>query len=75
MTATEWPHDTSDAPSRRPHQEGLDQSDQEVRWCPGCGDYSILAAVQFLMPELGVRAREHRLRLRHRLLAAASRTT
>ena len=29
-------------------------SDQEVRWCPGCGDYSILAAVQFLMPELGV---------------------
>jgi 2-oxoglutarate/2-oxoacid ferredoxin oxidoreductase subunit beta len=30
-------------------------SDQEVRWCPGCGDYSILAAVQMLMPELGVR--------------------
>ena len=30
-------------------------SDQEVRWCPGCGDYSILAAVQILMPELGVR--------------------
>jgi 2-oxoglutarate ferredoxin oxidoreductase subunit beta len=30
-------------------------SDQEVRWCPGCGDYSILAAVQFLMPDLGVR--------------------
>jgi 2-oxoglutarate ferredoxin oxidoreductase subunit beta len=30
-------------------------SDQEVRWCPGCGDYSILAALQFLMPELGVR--------------------
>jgi 2-oxoglutarate ferredoxin oxidoreductase subunit beta len=30
-------------------------SDQEVRWCPGCGDYSILAAVQFLMPELNVR--------------------
>ena len=29
-------------------------SDQEVRWCPGCGDYSILAAVQFLMPELGI---------------------
>jgi len=33
-------------------------SDQEVRWCPGCGDYSILAAVQFLMPELEV-AREN----------------
>jgi 2-oxoglutarate ferredoxin oxidoreductase subunit beta len=30
-------------------------SDQEVRWCPGCGDYSILAAVQMLMPELNVK--------------------
>jgi 2-oxoglutarate/2-oxoacid ferredoxin oxidoreductase subunit beta len=30
-------------------------SDQEVRWCPGCGDYSILAAVQLLMPDLGVK--------------------
>jgi 2-oxoglutarate ferredoxin oxidoreductase subunit beta len=30
-------------------------SDQEVRWCPGCGDYSILAAVQMLMPEFGIR--------------------
>ena len=30
-------------------------SDQEVRWCPGCGDYGILTAVQMLMPELGVR--------------------
>ncbi len=30
-------------------------SNQEVRWCPGCGDYSILAAVQMLMPDLGVR--------------------
>ena len=28
-------------------------SDQEVRWCPGCGDYSILKAVQTLMPTLG----------------------
>ncbi len=26
-----------------------------MRWCPGCGDYSILAAVQMLMPDLGVR--------------------
>src|SRR5437879_518779 len=31
------------------------QSDQEVRWCPGCGDYSILAAMQLTLPELGVR--------------------
>ncbi len=30
-------------------------SDQEVRWCPGCGDYGILTAVQLLMPDLGVR--------------------
>jgi 2-oxoglutarate ferredoxin oxidoreductase subunit beta len=30
------------------------ESDQEVRWCPGCGDYSVLANVQRLMPELDV---------------------
>jgi 2-oxoglutarate/2-oxoacid ferredoxin oxidoreductase subunit beta len=30
------------------------ESDQEVRWCPGCGDYAILSAVQGFMPELGV---------------------
>ena len=29
-------------------------SDQEVRWCPGCGDYVILAAVQSFLPELGL---------------------
>ncbi|MEU9033293.1 hypothetical protein AB0D46_38520, partial [Streptomyces sp. NPDC048383] len=29
------------------------KSDQEVRWCPGCGDYAVLAAVQGFMPELG----------------------
>ncbi len=29
-------------------------SDQEVRWCPGCGDYSILAQTQKLMPDLGI---------------------
>jgi 2-oxoglutarate ferredoxin oxidoreductase subunit beta len=28
-------------------------SDQDVRWCPGCGDYSVLANVQRVMPELG----------------------
>ncbi len=33
-------------------------TDQDVRWCPGCGDYSILAQVQKLMPELGI-AREN----------------
>ncbi|MFB0901932.1 MAG: 2-oxoacid:ferredoxin oxidoreductase subunit beta, partial [Acidimicrobiales bacterium] len=30
-------------------------SDQEPRWCPGCGDYGILTAVQMMMPSLGVR--------------------
>ena len=29
-------------------------SDQEVRWCPGCGDYAILSTVQGFMPELGI---------------------
>jgi 2-oxoglutarate ferredoxin oxidoreductase subunit beta len=29
-------------------------SDQEVRWCPGCGDYSILAAVQAVLPQLQI---------------------
>jgi len=30
------------------------QSDQETRWCPGCGDYAVLSAVQQFMPELGI---------------------
>ncbi|MDB1090366.1 2-oxoacid:ferredoxin oxidoreductase subunit beta [Streptomyces sp. ACA25] len=30
------------------------KSDQEVRWCPGCGDYAVLAAVQGFLPELGL---------------------
>jgi 2-oxoglutarate ferredoxin oxidoreductase subunit beta len=29
-------------------------SDQTVRWCPGCGDYAILATMQKILPELGV---------------------
>lgn len=33
-------------------------SDQDVRWCPGCGDYAILATMQSFLPELGV-AREN----------------
>ncbi len=31
------------------------ETDQEVRWCPGCGDYAILKAVQRTMPEIGGR--------------------
>jgi 2-oxoglutarate ferredoxin oxidoreductase subunit beta len=30
------------------------QSDQDVRWCPGCGDYSILAQVQRILPEINI---------------------
>jgi 2-oxoglutarate/2-oxoacid ferredoxin oxidoreductase subunit beta len=30
------------------------ESDQDVRWCPGCGDYAILSAVQKTMPSLGI---------------------
>ena len=30
------------------------KTDQEVRWCPGCGDYAILAALQSFMPDLGI---------------------
>jgi 2-oxoglutarate ferredoxin oxidoreductase subunit beta len=41
-----------------PHEAGLKakdfKSDQEVRWCPGCGDYAILAAFQSFLPELEV---------------------
>jgi 2-oxoglutarate ferredoxin oxidoreductase subunit beta len=33
-------------------------TDQEVRWCPGCGDYAILSSVQAVFPELGI-AREN----------------
>jgi 2-oxoglutarate ferredoxin oxidoreductase subunit beta len=31
------------------------KSDQEIRWCPGCGDYAVLAAVQGFLPELGLK--------------------
>src|SRR6516165_4963449 len=41
-----------------PHATGLAtkdfKSDQEVRWCPGCGDYAILAAFQSFLPQLEV---------------------
>ena len=47
-------------------------SDQEVRWCPGCGDYSILAQTQKVMPDFGYPEGEHRLHLRHRLLQPAA---
>ena len=30
-------------------------SDQDVRWCPGCGDYSMLSQLQRALPEMGIR--------------------
>jgi 2-oxoglutarate/2-oxoacid ferredoxin oxidoreductase subunit beta len=42
---------TADAPQNRKDFA----SDQEVRWCPGCGDYAVLAAVQGFLPELGLK--------------------
>ncbi len=57
MSTTELPFPglrgvpTNDEPQTRKEYT----SDQEVRWCPGCGDYAVLAAVQGFMPELGLR--------------------
>ena len=50
MSATIEAHDGGPALTRADFQ-----SDQETRWCPGCGDYAVLAAVQQFMPELGIR--------------------
>ncbi|WP_457253999.1 2-oxoacid:ferredoxin oxidoreductase subunit beta [Pedococcus sp. P5_B7] len=46
------PHLAEDAPKQTKKEF---TSDQEVRWCPGCGDYAILAAVQGFLPELGLK--------------------
>ena len=46
------PHLHEDAPAQNKKEF---TSDQEVRWCAGCGDYSILAAVQGFLPELGLK--------------------
>ena len=47
-------------------------SDQEVRWCPGCGDYAVLKAVQRTMPDLGVAREKTVFVSRHRLLEPLS---
>ncbi|GAA4752628.1 2-oxoacid:ferredoxin oxidoreductase subunit beta [Nocardioides endophyticus] len=47
---------TALVPSTDVVQTGKDfTSDQEVRWCPGCGDYAVLKAVQGFLPDLGLR--------------------
>ena len=50
------PHNGSDPaqPVELPLTKADFSSDQETRWCPGCGDYAVLASVQGFMPELGV---------------------
>jgi len=44
-------------PSEHPLSRKDFETDQEVRWCPGCGDYSILAQVEKVLPKLGVEKR------------------
>ena len=55
----ESPHGLTGVPAlaadARPQNRKDFTSDQEVRWCPGCGDYAVLAAVQGFLPELGLR--------------------
>ncbi|WP_110180416.1 2-oxoacid:ferredoxin oxidoreductase subunit beta [Nocardioides solisilvae] len=61
MTATDLPFPTSGTAGVPTLAEGEKQtgkdftSDQEVRWCPGCGDYAVLKAVQSFLPDLGLR--------------------
>ena len=55
MTATELPALDLVPKSDEPLSAKQFKSDQEVRWCPGCGDYAILAAVQGFLPSLGLR--------------------
>ena len=46
----------SGVPTTDEPQKGKDfTSDQEVRWCPGCGDYVILNTIRNFLPELGLR--------------------
>jgi 2-oxoglutarate ferredoxin oxidoreductase subunit beta len=60
MTATDLGLPTlgglAGVPSTEEKQTAKDYtSDQEVRWCPGCGDYAVLAAVRGFLPQLGLR--------------------
>ena len=62
MSTTELPvpgpalrHRAASRPPTEPQTGKEFTSDQEVRWCPGCGDYAVLKAVQGFLPELGLR--------------------
>ena len=48
-------HRPGAAPPTAPQTAKEFTSDQEVRWCPGCGDYAVLKAVQGFLPDLGLR--------------------
>ncbi len=52
MSTSNTEHNTSGTPVPLTKKDFV--TDQEVRWCPGCGDYSILASVQRVMPDLGI---------------------
>ena len=55
MTTSELPALSLIPKTDEPQKAKDFKSDQEVRWCPGCGDYAILAAVQGFLPSLGLR--------------------
>jgi len=57
MSQTQLPFPgLSNVPTTDEPQKGKDfTSDQEVRWCPGCGDYAVLKAVQGFLPDLGLK--------------------
>ncbi len=57
MTTAELPFPgLAGVPTSEEKQTGKDYtSSQEVRWCPGCGDYAVLKAVQSFLPDLGLR--------------------
>ena len=45
--------------NKTPYQRADFANDTEVRWCPGCGDYAILAALQRILPDLGLPPEQH----------------
>lgn len=47
-------------------------TDQDVRWCPGCGDYSILAQMQRTLPAMGIKTRRYSFRGRDWLFQQVS---
>jgi 2-oxoglutarate ferredoxin oxidoreductase subunit beta len=56
VTPLEVPSKVAGVPTALTPQKSKDfTSDQEVRWCPGCGDYVILNTIRNFLPELGLR--------------------